>query len=106
MIKMRVSKDNEETCNCCGKDGNESVQMFDMRIQIPGQSGLILHICDKCVSEMFDKTLKARCIVDGMVKSPKQMSIINGRKRAEMKKREKAEAAELKRLKEVYGQDD
>ena len=100
MINMRISKDNEVTCNCCGKDGKESVQMFDMRIQIPKQSALILHICDKCVSEMFDKTLKARCMVDSMVKSSKQMAIINGRKRTEMKEREykqKQEAEKMKR---------
>ena len=99
---MRVSKDRDATCNSCGKDGNESVQMFDMRIQVPGQSALILHICDKCVSEMFDKTLKARCMVDSMVKSPKQMSIINGRKRAETQKREREEQKQIENLKRRY----
>ena len=89
MINMRVSKDRYCCCNSCGKNGEESVEMFDMKIQIPEQNGIILHFCDKCVSEMFDKTLKARCLVDGMVKSSKQMSIINKRKRDEMKKRER-----------------
>lgn len=105
-IKMRISKDRAATCNACGNDGKQSVVMFDMRLTIKGQSALVLHLCDRCVSEMMDKTLKARCIVDGMVKSPQQMRVINGRKQAEMRVREKAEAEELKRLKEVYGQDE
>ena len=79
MINMRVSKDRYATCNSCGKDIQESVEMFDVRIQIPKQNALILCLCDKCISEMFDKTLKARCLVDGMVKSSKQISIINKR---------------------------
>lgn len=106
MINMRVSKDRDCPCNSCGKNAEESVEMFDVRIQIPKQSSLIICLCDRCISEMFDKTLKARCIVDSMVKSSKQMSIINKRKRDERKKREKADAEEIKRAKEMYGQDD
>lgn len=105
-IKMRISKDRETTCNACGNDGKQSVVMFDMRLTAKGQSAIVLHLCDKCVSEMMNKTLKARCMVDGMVKSPQQMRVINGRKQAEMKKREKADAEEIKRAKEMYGQDD
>lgn len=86
---MRVSKDKYFVCNACGNDRSKSVEVFDLAFQIPGQNPNIMHLCDKCVSELMDKTLKARCMVDGMVKSQKQMSIINGRKRAEMKKREK-----------------
>lgn len=89
MINMRVSKDRDSQCNACGNYVDSSVEMFDVRIQIPKQSALIICLCDKCISEMFDKTLKARCLVDGMVKSSKQMSIINKRKRDEMKKRER-----------------
>ena len=72
--------------------------MFDMRLAIKGQNGLVLHLCDKCVSEMMDKTLKARCMVDGMIKSPQQMRVINGRKQAEMRTREK----EIEKAKERY----
>lgn len=91
MINMRVSKDRYATCNSCGKDIQESVEMFDVRIQIPKQNALILCLCDKCISELFDKSLKARCLVDGMVKSQKQISIINKRKRDEMKKKKMEE---------------
>lgn len=76
--------------------------MFDMRLAIKGQNGLVLHLCDRCVSEMMDKTLKARCMVDGMVKSPQQMRVINGRKQAEMRQREKAEAEMVNKMKERY----
>lgn len=95
---MRISKDREDACNACGNDGKQSVVMFDMRLAVKGQNGLILHLCDRCVSEMMDKTLKARCMVDGMIKSPQQMRVINGRKQAEMRIREK----EMEKAKEMY----
>lgn len=72
--------------------------MFDMRLAVKGQSVIVLHLCDRCVSEMMDKTLKARCMVDGMIKSPQQMRVINGRKQAEMRTREK----EIEKVKERY----
>lgn len=89
MIKMRVAKDKRVTCNACGNDIKKSVEIFDVCLQVPKQNPMILHLCDKCISEMFDKTLKARCLVDGMVKSPQQIRVINGRKQAEIKQREK-----------------
>lgn len=88
-IKMRISKDKYFVCNACGNDRSKSVEVFDLAFQIPDQNANIMHLCDRCVSELMDKTLKARCMVDGMVKSQKQLAVINGRKRAEMKKREK-----------------
>lgn len=97
-INMRISKDKYVTCNACGNDEKQSVAMFDMRLAIKGQNGLVLHLCDRCVSEMMDKTLKARCVVDGMVKSPQQMRVINGRKQAEMRIREK----KMEKAKEMY----
>lgn len=88
-IKMRISKDRKIACNACGNDLSKSVEMFDVCLGQSGQNKLILHICDKCMGELMDKSLKARCKVDAMVKTPKQMHIINGRKRAEILKREK-----------------
>lgn len=86
-VKMRVAKDKKECCHSCGNNIENSVEMFDMAFQVPGQKPTIIHICDRCVSEVMDKTLKARCMVDGMLKSPKQIRIINGRKQAESKKK-------------------
>lgn len=95
---MRISKGKDITCNACGNDEKQSVVMFDMRLAAKGQSATVLHLCDRCVSEMMDKTLKARCMVDGMLKSPQQMRVINGRKQAEMRIREK----EMEKAKEMY----
>ena len=88
-IKMRISKDQYGVCSACGNDRSNSVEMFDVRLAPAKTGSTIFRLCDKCISEMFDKSLKCRCMVDGMVKSQKQMAVINGRKRAEMKKREK-----------------
>lgn len=79
--------------------------MFDVRIQIPKLDATILHLCDKCISEMFDKSLKARCMVDSMVKSSKQMAVINGRKRKEMKEREYEQKQEFEKMKRRYAGD-
>ena len=100
-IDMRISKGKYITCNACGCDEKQSVIMFDMRLAIKGRSAIVLHLCDRCVSEMMDKTLKARCMVDGMIKSPQQMRVINGRKQAEMRTREK----EIEKAKERYKDD-
>ena len=97
-INMRISKDKYVTCNACGSDEKQSVVIFDMRLAVKGQSAIVLHLCDRCVSEMMDKTLKARCMVDGMIKSPQQIRVINGRKQAEMRIREK----EMEKIKEMY----
>ena len=101
-IKMRISKGRDVTCNACGNDGKQSVVMFDMRLAVKGQNGLVLHLCDRCVSELMDKTLKARCMVDGMVKTPQQMRVINGRKQAEMRIREKENEERINKLKEMH----
>lgn len=105
-IKMRISKSKYDVCSACGNGKDKSVEMFDVLLAPAKTGSTIFRLCDKCISEMFDKTLKARCMIDGMIKTPQQMRVINGRKQTEMRIREKAEAEELKRLKEVYGQDE
>ena len=85
-VKMRVSKDRKVDCNCCGNNAEDSVEMFDMLLKSKKEQ-TIIHVCDRCITDIFDKTLKARCLVDGMVKSPKQIRIINNRKRLESKKK-------------------
>jgi len=105
MINMRITKDSEPICSACGNGKQTSIEIFDVRIA-PGKTGAtVFRLCDKCISEMFDKTLKARCMVDGMIKSSKQMAVINERKRKEMKKRENKEKQELEELKRRYGGD-
>ena len=50
--------------------------MFDICI-----GNTIFTLCDECIDELFRKTLKANCMVQGKVKSKEDMMIINNRKR-------------------------
>ena len=74
-IKMRVSK-NDCCCSSCNAKRKESLEMFDVCI-----GNVILTLCDECNDELFIKTLKASCIVNGKLKSAEDMKIINNRKR-------------------------
>ena len=74
-IKMRVSK-NDCCCSSCNAKRKESLEMFDVCI-----GNVILTLCDECNDELFRKTLKASCIVNGKLKSAEDMKIINNRKR-------------------------
>lgn len=105
MINMRISKDSEPICSACGNGKQSSVEIFDVRIAPSKTGATVFRLCDKCISEMFDKTLKARCMVDGMVKSSKQMAVINGRKRTEMKEREYKQKQEIEKMKRRYAGD-
>lgn len=74
-IKMRVSK-NDCSCSSCGAKRKQSLEMFDICI-----GNMIFTLCDECSDELFRKTLKANCMVQGKVKSKEDMMIINNRKR-------------------------
>lgn len=74
-IKMRVSK-NDYCCSSCNARRKESLEMFDVCI-----GNVILTLCDECNDELFRKTLKASCIVNGKLKSADDMKVINNRKR-------------------------
>lgn len=73
-IKMRVSKN--DCCSSCNAKRKESLEMFDVCI-----GNVLLTLCDECNDELFRKTLKASCIVNGKLKSAEDMKIINKRKR-------------------------
>ena len=74
-IKMRVSK-NDCWCSSCGAKRKQSLEMFDICI-----GNMIFTLCDECNDELFRKTLKASCIVNGKLKTDEDMKIINNRKR-------------------------
>ena len=74
-IKMRVSK-NDCSCSSCGAKRKQSLEMFDVCI-----GNMIFTLCDECIDELFRKTLKASCIVNGKLKSKEDIMIINNRKR-------------------------
>lgn len=101
-IKMRITKDKYACCNACGADKDKSIEIFDVKMQSENGIATVFHLCDRCMGEMFDKSLKARHMIDGMVKTPKQMYIINGRKQAEMRIREKENEERINKLKEMY----
>lgn len=76
-IKMRVSNPkNDWHCDSCNAKGKESLGMFDICI-----GDTIFTLCDECNDELFRKTLKASCIVNGKLKSADDMKVINNRKR-------------------------
>lgn len=108
MIKMRMlgtkKSDKHKTCTSCGNGFEKSIAIFDVCFQVPEQNGVIITLCDNCTSMLFDKTLKARCMVDGMIKSPNQIKIINGRKQAECRRQAK-EAEKLKTKQEDFAND-
>lgn len=83
MVKMRVSKDNYATCICCGASRERSLEMFDICFSNVKGGGTVITLCDKCNDELFQKTLKASCMVNGRVKSKQDMQIINRRRMKE-----------------------
>lgn len=74
-IKMRNNNQQNAICCDCKATANQSLGMFDICI-----GGAISTLCDSCVKELFDKTLKATCSIDHKVKKPHDMEIIRRRK--------------------------
>ena len=72
---MRINKDSSAQCCECGSSRSKSLEMFDICI-----GGNILTICDLCNDIIFQKSLKATCIVNGKVKSKRDMEIVRKRK--------------------------
>lgn len=74
-IKMRENIKSYAECNNCGCTQDEALKMFDLCI---GEE--VIKICDACNEKILKKTLKASCMVNAMLKSPKHIKIINARK--------------------------
>lgn len=96
---MRVSK-NDCCCSSCNAKRKESLEMFDVCI-----GNVLLTLCDECNDELFRKTLKASCIVNGKLKSAEDMKIINNRKRM-LKIKEGLNVSVNDVLKEEISEDD
>lgn len=79
-IKMRNNKDRGATCCECGEGQDNVLNMFDICV-----GGKIFTICDCCNEKLFRKTLSASVMVNGRVKSQRDMSIIRSRKWSEAK---------------------
>lgn len=76
-IKMRICKDGEARCKICGQPREKSLEIFEISFT----DKQIIRICDLCNDELFNKTLRASCIVNHRAKSPLDMKIISNRKR-------------------------
>lgn len=77
-IKARIKKEygkERQVCSSCGNTGDRSVMMFDLKI---GDS--MLTVCDECANQLFDKMLKCVCAVNGKVKTPRDIGIVNKRR--------------------------
>lgn len=75
-IKMRINKEEVCTCNSCGAKPDESLEMFDVAI-----GSFMIVVCDNCMNVLFQKTLKATCLVNAKVKTKRDLKIIKQRKR-------------------------
>lgn len=72
---MRINK-SDCNCNSCNASSEESIEMFDIKI---GNFQIV--VCDNCMNVLFQKTLKATCIVNAKLKTKKDLAIIKKRKR-------------------------
>lgn len=72
---MRVRKDKEGICKCCGNTSNQVLDMFDLCL-----GDTIITLCDECNEKLFSKTLKASVYVNGRVMSKKDIAISNVRR--------------------------
>lgn len=71
-VNFRKARDNKVKCSGCGADYSESVAMYEYRIG--KQSGVL---CDLCLKELFNKTLKVTCMIDKERKDQRQVRVMN-----------------------------
>ena len=74
MIKMRTNGEPDAKCCECGNGKKDSLELFDICI-----GGQIFTVCDLCNEQLFQKTLKATCKVNGKVKQPSDIAIVRKR---------------------------
>lgn len=71
-VNFRKAKGSEAKCSSCGADYSESITMYEYRIG--KQNGVL---CDLCLKELFNKTLKVTCLVDKERKDQRQIKVMN-----------------------------
>lgn len=74
-IRMRVCKDEEAVCKVCGKPKSKSLEIFELSFT----EKQIIRICDDCNNELFNKSLRASCMVSHRLKSNRDIKIIQER---------------------------
>ena len=75
-IKMRNNANKDAVCCECGEKQDKVLNMFDLCI-----GGNIFTICDICNERIFYKCLSAECMKNARVKTPRDIKIINERRR-------------------------
>jgi len=81
MIRMRINKDDDAKCKVCGATRKNSLELFDIALADKNVMTIIT-ICDLCNEVLFNKTLRATCVVNGKAKSQTDMAIIRNRSTA------------------------
>lgn len=81
-IKMRLNKSDESVCKVCGNTRKTSLELFDIAFT----DKHIITICDSCNEVLFNKTLKASCMIDSKLKSQDDLEVIRNRSEKSMKK--------------------
>lgn len=76
-IRMRVNKDESSVCKVCNASHNNSLELFDISFT----DKHIITICDKCNEILFNKTLKANCMVNHRLKDKHDMKVITNRRK-------------------------
>lgn len=80
-VNFRKAKDRKARCISCGADYDHSVDLVEFRMgNITGV------VCDLCLKELFDKSLKMMSIIDGETKDRRQMRVKNERNAARSQK--------------------
>jgi len=74
-IRMRINKSSDCVCKVCGATRKNSLELFDIAFT----DKHIITICDLCNEQLFNKTLRATCGVNGKVKSQHDMMVIRSR---------------------------
>ena len=75
-IKMRTNKSDNPICKVCGHTRKNSLELFDIAFT-PKH---IITVCDNCLEDLFNKTLRANCQVNAKLKSQKDLAIIQNRR--------------------------
>lgn len=95
LVKARLSKEVENlTCDICGISSDKCLNVFDLKL-----GEIIVKVCDECINDIYDKTLRCVCFVNGRIKQPHDMNIIRsrGRKYSYLLEKAKEEQEENKK---------
>lgn len=78
-IKMRTVANTEAICKVCGATRKQSLEIFEIMFTDKAR----ITICDMCNEKLFNKTLKASCLVNAKLKSKADLKVIRSRRREE-----------------------